>query len=132
MSLIDDIKADREAGTPGPWVVPDQTWRRDLTVEIDGRCHEGGILIPCPGSGGAMSYTDTVCKMDWSGSELWLANARRIARVPTLEAKVLAAEAMMKHAAQTLRDIQWMEDPSMSQAAADLDEALTAYREAGQ
>ena len=83
---IKQIKADREAGTDGPWHVPDQTWSRHLTVEVSG---DG--LIPCPGSHGAMSYTNDICSMGWGAeTPIWSANARRIARVPDLEAQVIA------------------------------------------
>jgi len=65
--------------TPGPWVVPDQTWRRSLTVEVGGK-----ELVQCPGSGGAMSYTETICTLNWSRTPEWDANARLIAAAPDL------------------------------------------------
>ena len=78
---VELIKRDADAGTPGPWGVPDQTYRRHLTVEIT---HDD--LVQCPGSNGAMSYTDTICTLEWSNTPEWETNARRIARVPELEA----------------------------------------------
>jgi len=63
--------------TPGPWFVPDQTYARNLTVEVD----DG---IACPGSGGAMSYTTDVCVLGWSGTPEWDANARLIAAAPDM------------------------------------------------
>lgn len=66
--------------TPGPWKIPDQTWRTRLTVEALG---EG---VACPGSGGAMSYTHTICTLDWNGTPEWDANARLIAAAPSLYA----------------------------------------------
>jgi hypothetical protein len=41
-------------------------------------------LIACPGSGGAMSGTETVCSLDWNGTPEWEANARLIAAAPDL------------------------------------------------
>ena len=64
--------------TPGPWFVPDQTWARETRIEV-----EDGIA--CPGSGGAMSYTTTVCTLGWnSTTPEWEANARLIAAGPDL------------------------------------------------
>lgn len=68
--------------TPGPWVVPDQTWSRTLTVNTGGGMD--AIMIPCAGSGGAMSYTDEVCALSWNDDGEWLANARLIAAAPDL------------------------------------------------
>jgi len=65
--------------TPGPWLVPDQTWRRELTVEVS-----GDERIKCPGSGGAMSYTETVCTLNWSGTDEWIANAHLISAAPDM------------------------------------------------
>ena len=63
--------------TKGPWFVPDQTYARNLTVEVD----DG---IACPGSGGAMSYTTDVCVLGWNGTPEWDANARLIAAAPNM------------------------------------------------
>ena len=65
--------------TPGPWCVPDQTWSVNLTVEVDGQA-----LVQCPGSGGAMSYTNTICTLNWNRTPEWEANARLIAAAPDL------------------------------------------------
>lgn len=65
--------------TPGKWCVPDQTYRVQLTVDVAGE-----NLIACPGSGGAMSYTETVCTLNWSGTDEWMANAHLIAAAPVL------------------------------------------------
>jgi len=95
--LIEQIEADREAGTPGPWCVPDQTYRRNLTVDVN-----RDNLIPCPGSGGAMSYTEEVCTLGWNNTDHWLANARRIACVPDMEARILADAETLKAADEHL------------------------------
>lgn len=71
--------ANEQKWTPGKWCVPDQTWRRELTVEVD-----GDNRIACPGSGGAMSYTETVCTMGWNGTPEWEANAQLIAAAPDM------------------------------------------------
>lgn len=47
--LIERAKAALEGATPGPWLVPDQTRRRSLTVEVT-----GNALVQCPGSGGSV------------------------------------------------------------------------------
>ena len=70
---IEQMKADIEAGTPGPWV-------RD--------CWD--ILGKAPGTGAVAE----VCKPNGDDDTFWRsaepdANARRIARVPELEAEVL-------------------------------------------
>lgn len=129
--MIEQIEADRDAGTPGPWQVPDQTWRRNLTVEI---CDD--MLIPCPGSGGAMSYTDTVCTLEWNGTDVWHSNARRIARVPDMEARIRAdaevikaaealAEAVTREREMPCQDI----DMQLREIQA-VDEAVAAFRQA--
>jgi hypothetical protein len=82
MSLIDDIKRDIENGTPGPW-----HW------------HMGDIQITDPGGD-----DHVICGMgkSWGarsseyyrinpGKPQGQANARRIARVPDMEAALLAA-----------------------------------------
>lgn len=68
--------------TPGPWEIPDQTWTRNLTVNTAGGME--AAMIACPGSGGAMSYTDEVCTLSWKDDGEWLANARLIAAAPEL------------------------------------------------
>lgn len=71
--------ANEPKWTPGKWCVPDQTYRVQLTVDV-----EGEDLIACPGSGGAMSYTETVCTMGWNGTPEWDANAHLIAAAPDM------------------------------------------------
>jgi hypothetical protein len=66
--------------TPGPWHVPTGPFVTGLTVET--RADE--VTIPCPGSGGAMSHTTTVCNLDWHGTAEWEANARLIAASPDM------------------------------------------------
>lgn len=66
--------------TPGPWRVPTGPFISGLSVEtraID-------AFIECPGSGGSMSLTTTICTLEWSGTPEWEANARLIAEAPTM------------------------------------------------
>lgn len=73
MSMIDDIKRDREAGTDGPWVV--------RTLENFGWniCHYlGGDKFD-------------IFRIGKVGDQ---ANAHRIARVPDMEAALIIAEEM--------------------------------------
>ena len=66
------------AHTPGPWFVPDQALARETCIQAD-------YGIACPGSGGAMSYTTTVCTLGWNSiTPEWEANARLIAAAPDL------------------------------------------------
>lgn len=98
---IDNLKADREAGTPGPWVLeyPDATW---------------GIV---PGS--KRGYIFMSCFFE-KGDGHDVRNARRIARVPDLETAVIAAEALAD-AVTGYSDQSTMPD--------QIGEALAAYRE---
>lgn len=66
--------------TPGPWHVPTGPFVGGLSVET----RADDYFIKCPGSGGAMSLTQTVCKLDWSGTEEWEANAHLIAAAPEM------------------------------------------------
>lgn len=68
MTLLDDIKRDREAGTPGPWLVSDEWNVTGLEYEVV--------------AGSASVSSDKESE----------ANARRIAHVPDMEAALLAAE----------------------------------------
>jgi hypothetical protein len=72
--------------TPGPWVAVPSSRGGDY-IEQAVSYEEGQEVpdpIPCPGSGGAMSYSRTICQMHWSGTEEWRANTRAIAAVPKL------------------------------------------------
>lgn len=66
--------------TPGPWFVPEGPYISGLSVEVQG--NDAAVL--CPGSGGARSYTNTICDVTWSGTDEWEANARLIAAAPDL------------------------------------------------
>lgn len=73
--------------TPGPWHVPTGPFVGGLSVEV----RADDYFIKCPGSGGAMSLTQTVCKLDWSETEEWEANAHLIAAAPELYEALEAA-----------------------------------------
>lgn len=66
MTLIDQIKADREAGTPGPWT------------------HRGNVSV-------LSEDDDTVAQAYAERLAVAKVDTRRIARVPALEAIALAA-----------------------------------------
>jgi rubrerythrin len=92
MSLIDQIKADREAGTPGPWAYEAHGDTMQYGVGV---CHAlSDIEMAFPLSGQVDSdvmVTDPVCV-----EVNCQTNARRIARVPDMEAALLAAVEMEK------------------------------------
>lgn len=99
MTLIEQIKADREAGTPGDWSV------------------------------------------DWNGADFWVgpatvyggwskpaADTSRIARVPNIEAALLAADELAQ-----LMDGPWRSDGKEAvyhYRWQDVDDALAAFRKA--
>lgn len=87
MTLLDQIKADREAGTPGPWAYE----AHGDTIQYGvGVCHAiSDIEMAFPLSGQVDSdvmVTDPVCV-----EVNCQTNARRIARVPDMETAILAA-----------------------------------------
>lgn len=121
MSLIEDIRKDREVGTPGPWV--NETVRTSC-----GTCHKVG---PFPSARPEYKPDTHACLYDdyppGKGHPHLLANASRIARVPDMEAALLAAEELAnsfeayQNAAVDHMDFQ-----------IEVEAALAAYREATQ
>jgi len=100
---IDAIKADREAGAPGPWGV----------VYYDaGDCAYYDHNGPCP----SVQAPDDCAIVHWDGfkQEYWSsangnqrqieANARRISRVPELEDAVIALTARVERLEDALYD----------------------------
>lgn len=95
MSLIDDIKRDREAGTKGPWELRSF---QSGTVQVMIREWQDGK--PDPTRDGSMygyhSAYMTMYNIGWQDEGAIYrekrANASRIARVPDMEAALLAAE----------------------------------------
>ena len=87
---IEQLRADMAAGTPGPW--PMETVRTSCGV-----CHKIGPWPHKWRHGADMSaciYDDYPSPPE--GTDTMLANARRIARVPDLEAAYLAQNERIK------------------------------------
>ncbi len=107
MSMIEDIRKDREAGTPGPW--------------------RAGASDFYPGLDGPLTvrvYTDhPVNEFDACGDKS-RPNAERIARVPDMEAALLAAEELADAVDE------WGAKGRTEATAAALNTALGNYRAA--
>ncbi len=86
MSLIDDIKRDSEAGTPGPWVFEPATDKLSDGDKVRG----GDGFSVC-------------CNTDFYPTAVLVDDMKRIARVPTLENQVLR-DAEIKAAAEELAE----------------------------
>lgn len=72
-----------EKATPGPWQHGGRGRFGDA-IALAGTDEWGEErLIECPGSGGAMSLTVTVCETHWSGTPEWDANRDFIASART-------------------------------------------------
>jgi hypothetical protein len=74
--LVEQIKQDREAGTPGPW-------KTDTEYDVTGPM---GWMVA------------DMLVLDGNPSATEAANARRIARVPDMEARILADAEVIKAA----------------------------------
>lgn len=81
---IEELKRDREAGTPGEWVVHGRETKRS---QIDVGCN---LIGPTRRVAGIYQPFDGRLSAD--------ANARRIARLPDLEAAFLEAVELLKNA----------------------------------
>lgn len=103
MTLIDDIKRDREAGTPGPW----ETYSKD-----------SGIRHHTDPPFGHHDYIAVIV----AANQRPFSDARRIARVPQMEAALLAAEELAKAT-------EWAAD-NLRGISANQRDALDALREA--
>lgn len=101
MTLIDDIRRDREAGTPGPW---EKRSFQSGTVQVVLR--EWNNSKPDPTRDGSMygyhSAYMTMYNIGWQDESDTdrekSANASRIARVPEMEARILADTEALKAA----------------------------------
>lgn len=100
MTLIEQIKADRGAGTAGPWVIDD------------------GYIT-------TIKYFIAVCSV--SGGVP--ADKRRIARVPDMEEALLAADELAK-AVDHERNMPCQDIDMQLRAIASVNDALAAYRKA--
>ena len=90
MSLIDDIRKDREAGTPGRWKSPYETW--DHGWELQTPCDNTyqGVGPECADDSKTPIAIIGV-NSAFGKDHILEANARRIARVPDLEAAYISA-----------------------------------------
>lgn len=115
MSIIDDIKADREAGTGGDW-------RRARVGHntISETSVEGDRFV-CTAGGYSDGHPDTHLENE--------ANARRIARVPKLEAIVLAADKVVEAALSEVDAFCVLEDSHQIATRRELEDALDQFRE---
>lgn len=114
MTLIDDIKRDREAGTPGDWSY------------VEAQSTDGQKWLGCG-------------VVDENGYEfLWLQNspeydipdARRIARVPRMEAALLAAEECERVLTAMANRVSLYSGGHDDKLVNDAEEALDAFRKA--
>lgn len=130
MSMIDDIKRDREAGTPGPW----------LHGGFSG-VHAYGICdtMDCSVLGriATAEITDRTDRdgRHWSTSGNSETNARRIARLPDLEAKYIALKEAADELAESMsheRNMVCQDIGMQLDASSRVDAALARYREASQ
>lgn len=91
-ALEEQIKADRKAGTPGPWHV-DMSYQWPSKVRAAPPFNERWICDAClQPSSDDQSYT--------------LANARRIARVPEIDSRILADAEATDHLIKRLKALQ--------------------------
>jgi len=116
---LDEIKRDMEAGTPGPWIIPGQPDK----VCCDGYTRYGGAKV-----------VTTAASPAWMQGDEPFANARRIARVPDMEATIIEQAATIEalrareKAADELADFVGgyaLRDP-------DVSALLAAYRATGE
>jgi hypothetical protein len=110
MSMIDDIKRDREAGTPGNW--KHYTKGRLERIEAPGRVYEKGGSTCVAG-------IHKIGSKGGAGAGCFLANAARIARVPGMEAALLDAYELARQVALMLSDDGCVAD--------DIDTALAVF-----
>lgn len=117
-TLIDQIRKDREAGTDGPWKM--ETVRTSC-----GTCHKVGPFPPASENLRSLKRYTHACFYDdyppGVGHPHLIANARRTARVPDMEAALLAAE--------ELADV-CERDGHCIRLTDAIERALIAYREA--
>jgi len=90
--MIEQIKADRDAGTPGPWADDKKTHDQPyLSIKIGKKFHTVCTI-----------WLDDAPIEDFNSEQE--VNARRIARVPDMEARILA-DAKVIEAAKELADL---------------------------
>jgi hypothetical protein len=121
--MIEQTKADRDAGTPGPWTDDKKTHDQPyLSIKIGKKFHTVCTI-----------WIDDAPVEDFNSEQE--VNARRIARVPDMESRILADAEVIK-AAEELADnyeslimnVARLQEFNLDQ---DLD-ALTDFRQAQQ
>ena len=122
MSIFDDIRRDREAGTPGPWGHREH-WADDDEREVYGRADETPPFGEWSAIATVSAYDDT------EYGDKAEANARRIARVPELERIALDAEELAA-AVDHERNMVCQDFDMQLQANNRVDAALAKLREA--
>ena len=123
MTMIEDIKLDREAGTDGPWeyTPPTQGDKYDAYEGLLGNLYGGSKCICDFGDNEAYCNTSGIPPID--------EDARRIARVPDMEAALIAAEELARDVAEFQRRVSIGEIRSKKTQSA-FAKSLAAYREA--
>lgn len=108
MSWIDAMKRDREAGTPGPWSYD----------EVEGEIfHDDSDVMPWVA---CVNASET-------GDSQFTADTRRIARVPDMEAAVLAAVELI-NAVEQERNMVCQDYGKQAECASRVDAAIAAFR----
>lgn len=110
---IAEMKADMEAGTDGPWRV------EDGTALIWGDCNPQDMTTRGMGRPTAECRTTPEFRKTRPDWDEGVANARRIARVPALEAEVLRIVEAVEGLAQAYQDSAEFGDQTIKDAAKD-------------
>jgi hypothetical protein len=120
--LIDDIRKDRKAGTPGPFK---ETTDHDWVLDTEG---ESAYFV-IAGAGGKPVFVAAV-ESAFGFDDRNQADARRLCRIDDMEARILADAEALK-AADALADLvdrDWSNETSETFRA--MRRALAAYRQA--
>ena len=111
---IEQMERDREAGTEGPWWLGSDPSHYGTVSDVYGGFQGGASLPPLAISVGGDA-----------GLQELEANARRIARVPDLEAEVLRLRGALESIANTPSEMTWGEDEEVRKAMTKM-EAIAA------
>ena len=118
---LEQLRADMEAGTPGPWRIHDCT-------EYGDRCQT--YYQEVWNEGTDILVTTEVTRAHKDGGRT---NMRRIARLPDLERAYLDLRKAADELEQRMLDASLLLEAGMvDESAYAMDTALTAYREATQ
>lgn len=129
MSLIDDIRKDREAGTPGPWLGHNMVNSdgRPMTPDEIGEYVCNSVKMGKPDRFlfvGAKHSDGGDCDICHTGNgPKGESNTRRIARVPEMEAALIAADELVKA-------MDWYDRSGCQKSAVAILAARKAYNEA--